>query len=831
MSGVTIATLAALLTLDVSDFVRGADKAADKAKGMGDRLTSFAPIAAAGFAVAGAAIVGVGAALYSVGDEFDAAYDKIRTGTGKTGVELEALQDVVKNVATEVPASFDEASTAVTMLSQRLGLSGHALQGLSGDFLELSRITGTDLTTNIQTITRVFGDWSITDTTKAMDEMFRATQLTGVGIGKLAEEVVSFGAPLRGLGFGFEESLAMLGKWEKEGVNVENVMGAMKKAYGQFSKEFGSKAPEEFRKFVTELSKAPTSAAAASLAIEKLGVRNGPDFAAAVKEGRFAYSDLVDQITNGSDTIQSAGEDTQDFSEKWQMFSNRMKVLVEPIAQEVFGAVGKALDGITPYAEEAAKWLGEQIPKAIAWLRDKWEEFKPLFIDGANQLKDRAKEMGDAVKTALEWLTKPENDAALKAIAFTIGTLVAGAFVALGAAAWDAAAGVVAATWPFLLIAAVVGGVAYAFFQAYEHCETFRRIVDQVRDILVRLYNEALVPAWQFLTEKFLVVWDWLKQKFTELQPKIDELRAGLQLLYEDGLKPVLTFIADNQEMIKNLAIVLGILAGILLVVSLIITGVMIVSLLALVTILGIVALAIGVVIIVIMRIINVLWDWFNNARDAIGGVIERIETVIQFFWDLAQNVGSAIAMAIGAVWGFLGGVQNMANSVNNKIGEIIRWFLALPGQILGAIGNLGGLLWNAGQAVVSGLMDGIRARFEDLKRLLGSVTSFIAEHKGPRSVDLVLLQPAGEAIMQGLMAGISSEVPALQRQLGQITAGIGATPVLSAGAMAMANSGGRAPVEVTTKIEFPGDTDGAFSTAFMRLVRTGQIQITTTAA
>jgi phage-related minor tail protein len=70
---------------------------------------------------------------------------------------------------------------------------------------------------------RLFGDWSIAaeDTAGTMDYLFRVSQSTGIGVNDLSAKLVQFGAPLRQLGFDLETSAAMLGKFEKEGVNTE----------------------------------------------------------------------------------------------------------------------------------------------------------------------------------------------------------------------------------------------------------------------------------------------------------------------------------------------------------------------------------------------------------------------------------------------------------------------------------------------------------------------------------------------------------------------------------------------------------------------------------
>ena len=66
----------------------------------------------AAFMKTGAVMMGfagaIGIAAIKVGKEFDKAYNKIRTGTGKTGKVLEGLKKDFRKVAKDVPNSLDE---------------------------------------------------------------------------------------------------------------------------------------------------------------------------------------------------------------------------------------------------------------------------------------------------------------------------------------------------------------------------------------------------------------------------------------------------------------------------------------------------------------------------------------------------------------------------------------------------------------------------------------------------------------------------------------------------------------------------------------------------
>jgi TP901 family phage tail tape measure protein len=302
---------------------------------------------AAGKAKIGIAAAAVGAgmalkALYDVGEEFDTAFDTIRVGTGKTGKQLDRLKNDFKNVVSSVPTDFEPAAEAIVEINSRLQLTGKPLRRLSKQFLELSRITDTDVGENIKTVTRAFGDWEVKtkNQEKVLDTFFRASQLSGASVSELADIVVKFGSPLRQFGFGLDEATAMFASFEKAGVNIQTMVPGIKVALKTFleeGKDPGKALQQTFKGIEDGSIKS-------ARALKIFGGRAGADMIEAVEQGRFHLGKFTAQIANGNDTIRKAGTETQDANEKLQLLGNKLKVLIEPAATAVFTAVGKLAD-------------------------------------------------------------------------------------------------------------------------------------------------------------------------------------------------------------------------------------------------------------------------------------------------------------------------------------------------------------------------------------------------------------------------------------------------------------------------------------------------------
>ena len=325
-----LARLYATLGLDARDFMGGIKQVQSTV----DRLGG--PAAAIGTAV-GTALGTASIAALRFGESYDEAVDAIRIGTGAIGAELSALEADFKAVAGSVPDDIGLVGQVIADLNKRTGQTGEGLRALGETILDLSRITNTDAVGNVALATRVFGDWSIAtdEQAESLDELFRAAQATGIGVDQLMSTVVQFGAPLRALGMSFEESIALLGKWEQEGVNIETVLAGLRMAVANFAKA-GIDPSVGLPALVEEIGNLD-DAQGLLRAKQIVGQSAANDFFRAVREGRFDVADLVGTIEDGSDTIGDATRDTEGLGEAWRTFKNIVATTVGPITDDLSG--------------------------------------------------------------------------------------------------------------------------------------------------------------------------------------------------------------------------------------------------------------------------------------------------------------------------------------------------------------------------------------------------------------------------------------------------------------------------------------------------------------
>lgn len=163
----------------------------------------------------------------------------------------------------------------------------------------------------------------------------------------------------------------------------------------------------------------------------------------------------------------------------------------------------------------------------------------------------------------------------------------------------------------------------------------------------------------------------------------------------------------------------------------------------------------------------KMLWTLFKSAFNSILGSfvqwgVSVVASVAQTFSNIISNV---------VTWG-----TNFLTGITNAVVNVETFFLNLPGKIISWLGDLGSLLINAGENLISGLISGIENSLPSLQGLLGDVTSWITSWKGPPSKDKVLLYDAGQMIMEGLVNGLESKYSKVQNSLQGFTKTIGNT-------------------------------------------------------
>jgi TP901 family phage tail tape measure protein len=525
-----------------------------------------------------------------------------------------------------VPASFADAGAAVTGFNQKLGLTGQPFQLLSQQALELSRITGTELAGNVESITNVMQNFGVStgEQSGKLDLLFRASQQSGISVADLSSQMSGAGVVLRQVGLDFDQSAAFLATLGKAGVDAADVMPSLTRALATAAKG-GKDASTMFNETFDAIKNAKDPIEAATIGMEVFGAKGGTKFAALIREGKLSYQDMLASVQGGSDTILGAGADTQDFGEKLTLLKNRVFVALEPIATQVFNAIGDAMDRIGPIVAGLTNWMMEH---------------KDMVIIVATVL-------GGAMIGALT--------------AYTVGMIAAASATILAAA-------------PFIAIGAAIAAVVAALIYVWNNWDqiwtwikehkAIAGVIAVLFPILIPIF--ALVAAGKFLLANWKTIWEGIQTVVAVVWSVLQTIWGALITAVE-AIWNAMQFLWDVAQNVWS-----GIVKAIEFAWSVI------------QTIWGAIQTAITILVNYyqfLWEVVNTVWSAITGAIGAAWGFISRvfdsikggIQSVIDWFLSIPGTIGgigAGIAEAIGN--GFKSAWNTVANFINRIIPDSV---------------------------------------------------------------------------------------------------------------------------------------------------------------
>lgn len=328
-----------------------------KIKGAGENLSKYVT----------APIVALGGLSMAAWNEVDDALDTVTKKTGASGDALKEMQDQVRDIATSMPTTFEDAGVAIGEVNTRFGLTGDALKDLSKDFIKFAKINDTDVNNSIDLIQSSMAAFNV-EAGKApgvLDLFTAAGQQTGVPIEMLAETVKKNAVALQDMGLGLEDSVMFLAQLDKSGVDSTTVLAGLKKAFQNAAKQ-GKPMNQALEELQDNMKNASSDAEAAQYATELFGTRAGAAIAEYVRNGQLDFEALGVSMDEYAGTVANTFEETQDPIDELTTAMNQMKDLGYEIGEAA-----------APVIVEAMTVLKD----VISELKAKWDELTPAQQD------------------------------------------------------------------------------------------------------------------------------------------------------------------------------------------------------------------------------------------------------------------------------------------------------------------------------------------------------------------------------------------------------------------------------------------------------------------
>lgn len=451
-------------------------------------------------------IAGLATASLAAWKQVDDGMDTVILKTGATGQALEAMQDSVKNIATSLPVTFQDAGTAIGEVNTRFGVTGEQLEDISTKFLKFAKINGVDVNQSIDQVQKAISAFglSVDDTGAFLDTLNKVGQDTGVSMDALEAGLVTNATALQGMGLNAASAASLLGNLEKSGEDVSTAMQGLKKVQANAMSE-GISMQEAFRNALSS----------SQGAISVFGAKAGPQLYAAFQNGTLSADMFVDSSTSLEDALGSVSDTfdaTLDPADQWQTVLNNLMQLGYEVAEAVMPSIQTAVDTIIP---------------AIKDLADGWSNLDPGMQQAIIAAAGILAVLGPAVSI-------------ISGITGSIGKLSEG----LG----------------FLMahpIVAVIGAVIAALVMLYQNNEDFRNFVNEawkniqevvggVIDAIVSFWTNTLQPTLQAIGDFVQnTLWPILQTIFNAFGEVVSAVFSLISGYWNNILKPVLTAIGD----------------------------------------------------------------------------------------------------------------------------------------------------------------------------------------------------------------------------------------------------------------------------------------------
>lgn len=686
-----------------------------------------------------APITALGAASAAAFQEVDSGMDIVVQKTGASGEALSAMQQSVKDLATQIPTDFETAGSAIGEVNTRFGLTGQALEDLSGQFIKFASLNNTDVSTsvdNTQKVLEAFG-MSAGEAGSLLDAMNKTGQDTGISMDTLASDLIANSQQMKDMGFNAYQASTFLGRVETSGADVSTVLAGLKKAEQNATSE-GKTLSQALQEFSGVMGSNKSDTEKLQAAYDLFGKKAGASIYDAMKTGSLSFSGLESSASDSLGSVSDTFENTLDPIDQFQLTMNQVKITGADIGNSLSAVLLPILQKLSSLLQDvSARWnaLSPGMQDVIVKVALIAAAAGPLLV-GIGKVVSAVGSITSGLGGLVSLITR--TAAATTAAGTAAGASAAGT-AAAGTAAGGAAAGfgaLSASLLPVIGIAAAVVSAIIAVVEIVKHWGEISGWFKGVWDTVCQGVETAI----QTVSSVMSAVWETIQSTVTNTMNAIASVMSGIW-------NAIVSTVTTVWGTIKNVIQV------------------------AILLIKEILTAAFSILTLPWQFIWENFGDEITAACEKIKGVISAalgvIKTTISTVWNgikaVMEPILSGIQSAVLTAWNTISAVTStVMNTVRNTITVVWNAIKSIVSTIAGAMGTAVSAAWNGIRSVTSSVMNSVKSVISSVwSAIKGTVTNTVNAMKNTVSSVFGAIKSIASSVWNGIKNAITTPVNA----------------------------------------------------------------------
>lgn len=306
-----------------------------------------------------------GGALKSF-ETVESGLDVVKQKTGASGEALESMNSIVKDLATSMDTSFEDAGTAVGELNTRFGLTGDELEKTSKQFLEFAKVNNTDVNTSIDQVQKAMSAFNVdaSHAGEVLDMMNKVGQDTGVSMETLQEGLIKNSVAFQEMGLNMNQSITLMGQIEKSGADSNTVLTGLRKALKNATAE-GKPMNQALSELQDSIKNGKDGMSGLQEAYDLFG-KSGDQVYQAVKNGSLDFKDLAQSADGASGSVSDVYNNTDSLSRTLTPLKNTLLSALAEVGSQLATTLLPMAKNLASQLEAFANWFKKLSP----WQKD-----------------------------------------------------------------------------------------------------------------------------------------------------------------------------------------------------------------------------------------------------------------------------------------------------------------------------------------------------------------------------------------------------------------------------------------------------------------------------